>query len=83
MRKFFVLLIVLSIAPVAIYSVALAQGSGGPPVDVSKIAQKLKQFDTKGNGIIDQEEADKGAGVYIDMRVFGPAGVTPRLSNLH
>lgn len=72
MRTFFVLIIVLNIG-----SAALAQGSGGPPVDVAKIAQKLHQLDTKGSGIIDQETADKGAGVYIELRVFGPAGVTP------
>jgi hypothetical protein len=57
-------------------SVALAQGSGAP-VDVSKIAAKLKQLDTNSNGIIEQDEADKGGGVYIEMRVFRPANVTP------
>ena len=66
MRKFFAFIIVLNLA-----SVALAQ------TDVSKIAQRLKVFDTKGTGIIDQATADNGAGVYIDLRVFGPAGITP------
>jgi hypothetical protein len=70
--RLFIAILIFGIA-----SVALAQGSGGSGVDVSKIAAKLKQFDANGNGIIEQDEADKGGGVYIEMRVFRPANIQP------
>lgn len=68
--------ILLAIMILGAASVALAQGSG-TPVDVSKIAARLKLLDTNGNGIIEQDEADKGGGPYIELRVFGPAKVQP------
>jgi hypothetical protein len=67
--RFFLAFIILGAA-----SVALAQQSAP---DVAKIAAMLKQLDKNGNGIIDQDEADNGAGPYLERRVFGPAKVQP------
>jgi hypothetical protein len=69
--RLFIAILIFSMA-----SVALAQEAGAP-TDVSKIAAMLKHLDKNGNGIIEQDEADNGAGPYLERRVFGPAKVQP------
>ncbi len=74
MKKTFIILAVLFVA-----SVARAQVSGGASADVvKKIEARLRLFDTNGNGVIEQDEADKGgAATYMQIRCFGPAGKDP------
>ena len=59
----------------------LGHGADGP-VDASdrlaKLAARLKQFDTNGNGMIDADEAaPSGAKLYMESRVFDQFGIQP------
>lgn len=65
--------VILAVIVCGAASVALAQA----PVDVKKLEARLKQFDTNNNGIIEQDEADKAGGPYIELRIFAPAKVQP------